>query len=75
MVCKVAGSCYITQGAHDSREGWNEVRGGREVREGGDICILLDDSHHCTAETNSTLESNYLPIKSKLKKKRTLLVQ
>ena len=55
MVCKVAGSCYITQGAHDSLEGWNEVRGGREVQEGGDICILLDDSHHCTAETNSTL--------------------
>ena len=28
--------------------------GGREVQEGGDICILAD-SLHCIAETNTTL--------------------
>ena len=29
--------------------------GGREVREGGDICIHIADSLCCTAETNTTL--------------------
>ena len=28
---------------------------GREVQEGGDIGILIADSLHCTAETNTTL--------------------
>ena len=28
---------------------------GREVQEGGDICIHIADSLHCTAETNTTL--------------------
>ena len=55
MVCKVAGSCYITQGAHDSLEGWNEVRGGREVQEGGDMYVFLANSHCYTTETNTTL--------------------
>ena len=27
---------------------------GREVPEGGDICIHMADSLHCTAETNTT---------------------
>ena len=26
-----------------------------EVQEGGDICIHIADSLHCTAETNTTL--------------------
>ena len=29
--------------------------GGREAKEGGDICMHIDDSHCCTAETNTTL--------------------
>ena len=29
--------------------------GGREVPEGGDICIHRADSLHCTAESNTTL--------------------
>ena len=29
--------------------------GGQEVQEGGDICIHIADSLHCTAETNATL--------------------
>ena len=41
---------------------------GREVPEGGDIVILMADSHCCMAETNATLQSNYPPI---LKKHKT----
>ena len=36
--------------------GWG--RGGRETQEGGDICIHIADSHCCTAETNTALQSN-----------------
>jgi len=31
------------------------LSGGREVKEGGDICTLMADSHCCTAETNTTM--------------------
>ena len=37
-------------------------RGGRFKR---DICICIADPHCCTAETNTTLERNYTPIKKK----------
>ena len=36
--------------------------GGREVPEGGDICLHITDSLHCTAETNTTLQSNYVCV-------------
>ena len=39
----------------DDLEGGDGVGGGREVQEGGDICILMADSHCCMAETNITL--------------------
>ena len=38
----------------DDLEAW-DVRGGREVLEEGDICILKADSLLCAAETNTTL--------------------
>ena len=41
--------------------------GGKLKRE--DVCILIGDSHRCTAETNTTLYSNYTPIENKLKNK------
>ena len=43
---------------------------GREVQEGGDICIHVADSLCCTAETSVTLWGCYNPIKifKKLKK-------
>ena len=50
--------------------GW----GRREDQEGGDTCIHIADSLHCTAETNTTLSSNYIPTKynyNKLKLKVT----
>ena len=45
----------------DGLEGWDGV-GGRELQEGRDICIHIADSLHCTAETNTTLKSNYTPV-------------
>ena len=43
---------------------------GGDVQEGGDICIHIADSGCCTAETNTTLQSNYTPImiRTKIKK-------
>ena len=39
----------------DVLEGRDGVGGRREVQEGGDICILMADSHCCMAETNIAL--------------------
>ena len=36
-------------------DGWDGEGGGREVQEGGDICIHIADSLRCTAETDTTL--------------------
>ena len=36
--------------------------GLREVLEGGAIQIIMADLHCCTAETKTTLQSNYIPI-------------
>ena len=33
-------------------DGWDR-EGGREVQGGGDICVHIADSLHCTAETNT----------------------
>ena len=33
---------------------------------GGDICIPMADSLHCTAETNTILERNYTPMRTSL---------
>ena len=55
----------------DYLEGWNGAEGSeREVQEKGDIynsiCIHRADSFHCIAENNTTLQSNYTPIKEKI---------
>ena len=49
-----------------------ECGGGREVQEGGDIYLLMADSHSycCTAEINTTQESNYIPIEKYFFKKK-----
>ena len=47
----------------DNVEGWDRVGGGREVHEGGDICIPMADSW-CMAETNTILQRNYPLIKT-----------
>ena len=38
-------------------------RWGGEPQEGVEICVHKADSAHRTAETNTTLEGNYSPIK------------
>ena len=38
----------------DELEGWGG-KGEREAQEGGDTCIHITDSLHCTAETNTIL--------------------
>ena len=43
--------------------GW--VGGGREVQEGWDICVPVAESCWCMAETTTTVQSNYPPIKKK----------
>ena len=40
--------------------------GGKEVQEGGDICVHTADSLCCTAEINTTLQINYTPVKNLL---------
>ena len=50
----------------DKLEGWDGVEGRREVQEGRDVCIPMADSCWCVVETNTTLQSNYPPIKNKL---------
>ena len=39
----------------------------KEVQKGGDMCICMADSFCCRVETNTTLSSNYTPIKMYLK--------
>ena len=38
------------------------VRGGREAQEGGVISIQVAGALYCTAETNTTLQSNHMPV-------------
>ena len=45
----------------DPQVGWRW--GGPEASEGGGICVLRAISRYCMAETNTTLESSYPPIK------------
>ena len=58
----------------DDLEGWNGGGGGRETQEGGDLCVHTVDSHCCTAEANTTLESSYTPKKKKIKNKHNPLL-
>ena len=53
----------------DDLEGWDAGGwGGKEAQQGGDICTHIDDSLRCTAETNTTLQSNYILILKRKKK-------
>ena len=47
----------------------------KEILKRGDIGILLADSLCCTTEINTTLQSNYIPIKINLKIKVELYTQ
>lgn len=54
----------------DNLEGWQ-----RAVQEGGEIRTHVADPHGCTAETNTTLKSNYTPIKKPIKKRERKKLQ
>ena len=41
---------------------------GKDTQNRGDTCTHIADSLCCIAETNTTLQSNYTPIKIDLKK-------
>ena len=61
-------SCYVVNSNPvlcDNLEVWDGLGGTREVQEGGDICIPVADSRCCIGETNTTLYSNYPPVKNK----------
>ena len=65
------GSCYTIWHRKFSSvlcrdlEGRDGGEGGREAQEGRDVCIHIVDSFNCTAESNTTLQSHYMPIKKK----------
>ena len=65
---QVAISCMaheLSPGLCGNLESWDGVGGGREVQEGGDRGIPMADSCWRMAETNTTLQSNYPPIRNK----------
>ena len=41
----------------------------KEIHKRGKVYIQITDSLCCTVETNTTLQSNYIPIKINLKKR------
>ena len=47
---------------------WDGVGGGREVQEGGDICILMVDSHSYMAETTQHCKAIIFQLKINFKK-------
>ena len=40
---------------NDNLEDWDGVGDGKEVQEGGDICILMAHPHCCMGEVNTIL--------------------
>ena len=66
IMCKIVASGNLLYSAGTSaRCSVMTEKGGKETQEGGDIRTLIADSRCCTAETNTTLESNYTLIKNK----------
>ena len=45
----------LKQGLCDNLEGWDGEGDGREVQEGGDICLPMADSCWCLTENNKIL--------------------
>ena len=45
----------LKQGLYINLEGWDGERNGREIQEGGDICIPMADSYWCLREKNKIL--------------------
>ena len=56
---------------HDNLEGWDGMGGGREVPEGGDICLPMNDSCWCMAEINQHCKATIFQCKKFKKKKES----
>ena len=54
--------CFVITLGGVGVRGDGGVRGGREAQKGRDIYMLIVDPHCHTAETITTLYSNYTPI-------------
>ena len=48
----------------DNPEGWDGEEGGREILEGGAICIPTADSSCCMAGTNTIVKAIILQLKN-----------
>ena len=61
----------------DNLEGWDRVGGGREIQEGGAICIPMAVSCWCMAEINTYCEAIFpqLKINKFIKKKKPFSLQ
>ena len=62
-----------SMGSHRVGHYWSDLAAaanGKEIHKRGDMCVCIADSLCCTAETNTTLESNYTPIKKKRRRKK-----
>ena len=53
-------------------EGWDEVESGKEIQEGGDVCVPMADSCWCMAEITQYCKS-ILQLKIKFKKEQYTL--
>ena len=56
--------CIQTLSSWPRGVGWGGWEGGSRGRGYGDICMDVADALCCTTETNTTLWSNYTPIKT-----------
>ena len=53
----------LKEGLCDNLEWWDGEADGREVKEGVDTGVPMDDSCWCLIENQIILESNYPPVK------------
>ena len=51
----------------DDLEAWDGRGNGSETQEKGDVRILMAGSCCCAAETSTEVQSNYPPVKNKIK--------
>lgn len=55
---------------HTQTQRWGGIGGQRETQEGGNMCILKDNSHCCNSTNQYDIVKNYSPVKNKLNQKR-----
>ena len=68
MPWALAGEFYITSATWEAQMLCDDLN-GKEIRNGGDICVHIADSLCCRAEHTTQL-NDYIPLKIKKKKKK-----